>query len=89
MGYQTWLVAIYLLNTTLKGVSSMKLHRDLSISQKSARHLAHRLREGWRPKPVFQGPFEVDETYIAEKRRTSTRPSDSTGAGAGLESPPQ
>ena len=29
LGYQTWALAIYLLTTSLKGVSSMKLHRDL------------------------------------------------------------
>ncbi len=70
MGYQTWAVAIYLLNTNLKGVSSMKLHRDLNISQKSAWHLAHRLREGWRQESVeFQGPVEVDETYIGGKEK--------------------
>ena len=29
LGYQDWAIAIYLLTTNLKGVSSMKLHRDL------------------------------------------------------------
>ena len=32
-----WAIAIYLYVTSLKGVSSMKLHRDLGITQKSAR----------------------------------------------------
>ena len=48
LGYQTWAVAIYLLMTSLKSVSSMKLHRDLGITQKSAWFLAHRLREAWK-----------------------------------------
>ena len=48
LGYQTWAIAIYLVMTNLKGVSSMKLHRDLEITQKSAWHLAHRLRESVR-----------------------------------------
>ena len=30
-----WALAVFLLNTSLKGVSSMKLHRDLGISQPS------------------------------------------------------
>ena len=44
-GYQVWLVALYLFSTNLKSVSSMKLHRDLDITQKAAWHLAHRIRE--------------------------------------------
>jgi transposase-like protein len=31
-----WAIGIYLSTTSLKGVSSLKLHRDLSITQKSA-----------------------------------------------------
>ena len=41
----TWAVALYLYSTLLKGMSSMKLHRDLSITQRSAWHMAHRIRE--------------------------------------------
>ena len=44
LGCQTWAIAIYQITTNLKGVSSMKLHRDLGITQKSAWHLAHRIR---------------------------------------------
>lgn len=38
LGCPVWIIAIYLLTTGLKGVSSMKLHRDLGITQKSAWH---------------------------------------------------
>ncbi len=71
LGYQVWAIAIYLVTTNLKGVSSMKLHRDLEITQKSAWHLAHRLRTslaedgGW----PFQGPVEVDESHFGGKER--------------------
>ena len=64
----TWALAFYLLSTNLKGVSSMKLHRDLEITQKSAWHLAHRIRETCDDGIVrFTGPVEVDETYIGGK----------------------
>ena len=70
LGYQTWAIATYLLTTSLKGVSSMKLHRDLGITQKSAWHLAHRLRKAWEAETTrFAGPVEVDETYIGGKEK--------------------
>ncbi len=65
--YRTWVIAIYILTTGIKGTSSMKLHRDLKVSQKTAWFLAHRIRETWnksnRMKP-FDGPVEIDETYV-------------------------
>ena len=69
LGYQTWAVAIYLATTSLKGVSSMKLHRDLGITQKSAWHLAHRIRETWAADEgePMAGPVEADETYVGGK----------------------
>ncbi len=70
LGFQTWAVAIYLLITNLKGVSSMKLHRDLEITQKSAWHLAHRIRESWKDDMAsLDGPVEVDETFIGGKEK--------------------
>ena len=76
LGYQTWALAIYALTTSLKGVSSMKLHRDLGITQTSAWYLAHRLREAWAARAgPFDGPVEADETYIGgrEKNRSPAR----------------
>ncbi|MDE0072490.1 MAG: IS1595 family transposase [Gammaproteobacteria bacterium] len=62
---QKWAIAIYLMTTSLKGVSSMKLHRDLGIAQSSAWHMAHRLREAWaRQGGLFAGPVEVDEAFF-------------------------
>lgn len=71
LGYQEWAIAVYLANTNIKGTSSMKLHRDLGISQKSAWHLAHRIRETWGDKQAapFAGPVEADETYIGGKAK--------------------
>ena len=61
-----WTFAIYLETTSLKGVSSMKLHRDLKVTQKTAWFMLHRLREAWafKPSAPLAGPAEVDETYF-------------------------
>ena len=64
----TWAIALFLCSTNLKGVSSMKLHRDLGVRQATAWHLAHRIREAWESgQPVFGGPVEADETYVGGK----------------------
>ncbi len=65
-----WAIAIYLWSTSLKGVSSLRLHRDLKITQKSAYFMAQRLREAWTGTGTpFKGPVEVDETYIGGKEK--------------------
>ena len=70
LGAQVWALATYLMSTGLKGQSSMKLHRDLGVTQKTAWHLAHRIREAWADaNPTFAGPVEVDESYFGGKER--------------------
>lgn len=70
LSYQVWAMAIYILDTGIKGTSSMKLHRDLDITQKTAWHLAHRIRKSWDTEmEEFAGPVEIDETYIGGKEK--------------------
>ena len=66
-----WVFAIYREVTSLKGVSSMKLHRDIKVTQKTAWFMLHRLREVWAKDKAgrFGGPVEVDETYIGGRER--------------------
>ena len=65
-----WELAIYLLTTNFKGISSMKLHGDLGITQKSAWHVDHRIRKASESgSGLFGGPVEVDETCIGGKER--------------------
>ena len=78
-----WLMAIYLLNTNLKGVSSMKLARDLGVQQKTAWFLAHRIRESMKENiALFGNPTEADETYIGgleKNKHESKRKHDGRG----------
>ena len=68
IGYQKWAMAYYILTTGIKGTSSMKLHRDIGVTQKTAWHMAHRIRETWKNHSLpFDGPTEIDETYIGGK----------------------
>ena len=70
LGYRVWAIATYLMTTNIKGISSMKLHRELGITQRSAWHLAHRLRKSFDVGNVmFVGPVEVDETYMGGKEK--------------------
>ena len=84
LGFQVWIIATFLLSTNLKGVSSMKLHRDLGINQRSAWFLAHRLRVALTQEgSPFDGPVEVDETYFGGKRKNMSNAKRKTLEGRG------
>ena len=67
-----WLVAMWLIVTCKNGISSMEIARHLGITQKSAWHLAHRIRfalhQGSFDK-MLSGQVEADETFIGGKAR--------------------
>ena len=62
--YQRWIISLYIAATGIKGTSSTKLANDLSITQKSAWHLGHRIRKGWEQSDKLAGVIEVDEAYF-------------------------
>ena len=69
LGYRTWAIGIYFFATNLKGMASMKLYRELEVTQKTAWYMLHRLRKSVETGDMlpFAGPVEADETYMGGK----------------------
>ncbi len=68
--FRTWLYAIYMLATNIKGVSAMRLHREFKVKYETAWHLGHRLREAWNSlPPTMTGEVEIDETFMGGKEK--------------------
>ncbi len=87
LSFQKWVFAIYLHMTSLKGVSSMKLHRDLGITQKTAWFMLQRIREAFKrddDEPPLGGPVEVDESFIGglRKNKSNAKRKEAEGRGA-------
>ncbi len=70
IGYRKWAIAIYLVVTNIKGISSMKLHRDLKVTQKTAWFMLHRIRKAYQSgEAAFYGEVEADESYFGGKEK--------------------
>ncbi len=70
-----WLMALFLLVSCKKGMSTHQMHRMLGVSYKSTWFMTHRLREAMREGKDFGplgssgAPVEIDETFFGGKRR--------------------
>ena len=72
-----WVFAIYLDLANLEGVSSLKLHRDIDVSQPAAWFMLQRIRKARDDDDDFPfcRPLEVGEIYFSgnERNRHSNR----------------
>jgi len=68
---QKWFVAIWLVTSHKKGISSMQLSRDIAVTQKTAWFMLHRIRKcfGIENDNDLDGNVEVDETYVGGKNK--------------------
>jgi len=67
---QKWFIAIYLLTTRKKGISSIELAHHVGVTQKTAWFMDMRIREALKQsRGKLIGIVEVDETYIGGKHR--------------------
>lgn len=80
-----WLMAIHLLCSSKKGMSSHQLHRMLGVTYKSAWFMTHRIRYAMTQEPFRKmgGIVEIDETYVGGKIRTGTQRARNTDRPAG------
>ncbi|HLK27574.1 MAG TPA: IS1595 family transposase [Puia sp.] len=67
-----WLMAIYILTSSKKGISSYQLGRQIGTSQQSAWFMLHRIRLMMknRANTLLSGIVEADETYLSRKYRS-------------------
>ncbi len=67
---QKWFIAIFLITTSKKGVSSVQLARQLGVTQKTAWFMDHRIRHAYNEdQAVFSGIVEVDEMFVGGKEK--------------------
>jgi transposase-like protein len=69
LSLRKWFIAIFLLTSHTKGISSVQLAKDLKVTQKTAWFLAHRIRRATENfmatnESKFTHAVEADETYV-------------------------
>lgn len=66
-----WFMAMYLIGSHKKGISSCQLARDLGVTQKTAWHMAHKIRKSMQQVSYEQldGVIEIDETFVGGKNK--------------------
>ncbi len=65
-----WFVAIYLVTSHKKGISSYQLAKDIGVQQKTAWFMLHRIRKAIEPKgQKLLKKVEIDETWIGGKEK--------------------
>lgn len=65
-----WYIAVYLMTSSGKGVSSVQLAKQIGVTQKTAWFMAHRIRAANRQSMAkLMGTIEADETFVGGKAK--------------------
>ncbi len=87
IGLQKWFLAIWLVTSHKKGISSLQLAKDINTTQKTAWFMLQRIRNcfGFDNSGQLEGEVEVDETYIggrAKNKHLSKKVGNAKGGAA-------
>lgn len=72
IGLQKWFAAIYIVTSHKKGISSLQLHKDIGVTQKTAWFMLQKIRYSFglrEDAPKLTGTCEADETYIGGQEK--------------------
>lgn len=66
-----WFIAMYLISSHKKGISSYQVARDVKVQQKTAWYMMQKVRRLYAQDDtqVFEGDIELDEVYIGGKEK--------------------
>ena len=88
---QTWFLAMYLIATHKRGISSYQLAEDLSITQKTSWFLLSRIRycmDHGTFNVKFDGTVEMDEAYVGGKNKNRHKDKKKAGGEGGADKQP-
>ena len=85
-----WFLAMYLISCHKKGISSVQLATDISVTQKTAWFILHKVRTLFKQEDVvLSGVVECDEMYLGgrETNKHETKKTKGTQGGAKTKTP--
>lgn len=78
---QKWFMAIWLITSHKKGISSIQLSKDIHVTQKTSWFMLQRIRNCFEceNKHNLSNEVEIDETYIGGRERNKKQSSEKSG----------